>query len=180
MITRDWNPGHVPPPSRALCAACILGAILLLALGLWCSAGCGNPYLTAYRSIASTRSVALATEGALGAACEEKVPRCLAAHAVYSPGYVSCMANCKAAMAAWRTYVRPSINSALVVAVGSVQIAEASKAKPDVMAILKPVACALARALEQWGSLLPPSVRATAAAACAFVALATCPKEVTP
>jgi hypothetical protein len=158
---------------------------LVLVAGLavwlvWLATSCGNPYLTAYRSIATTRSVALATEGALGAACEEKVPRCLAANAIDSPGYVECMKACKAAMKAWRGTVRPAINSALVVAVGAVQVTEAAKSKPDTMTILKPVACALARALEQWGSLLPVSVRATAQAACAFVSAATCPKEVSP
>lgn len=138
--------------------------------------GCANPYLTAYRTTATARATAETTRDALHDVCHLKRVGCLETHGAGTPAYDACWAECRKAEMAWVDYVRPAINSGLLAALGAIQIAEATKVKPDVMAILKPIACALAAGLRQWGHLLPPSIKAQAETIAGLVAGATCPK----
>jgi hypothetical protein len=154
----------------ALCAVVLAGLC----------AGCGNKYTTAYRSLGAVREGAALAERALTDTCKGKVIQCERDHPTDRAAYLACADPCRKAGESWTRVVRPAINSALLVGVAAVDSAYQAKVSPSASSYLAPVACALARALELWGHLLPPPVAAAVRAVCGAIELGLCPRMVTP
>jgi hypothetical protein len=74
----------------------------------------------------------------------------------------------------WVKYVRPGVNTGIVASIGAIEVARVSKGKILPMTVIKPVACALARGLDQWIHLLPVSARSQVEAITKLVTLFTC------
>lgn len=152
----------------AIVLACGLAAWLLALL-----TGCTDPYLAAYRTTATARATAATAEQALSESCRAKADACKAASAT-PDAYSACWAPCRHALESWIRIGRPAVNTALAAALAAVQLAELTRKKPSPLEYLKPVACALARALQQWGHLLPPATRAQIESVAGLVSAATC------
>jgi hypothetical protein len=161
---------------RILAGALALAGLVVLAV---LHASCGNPYLTAYRTLATARATAETTRDTLGQVCHLKRVKCLETHGAGTPAYVMCWDDCRKAERAWVDYIRPAVNSGLLAGLGAIQTAEAVKGKVDIIAMLKPIVCAIGAGVTQWGHLLPPSVKADLMMFASIAAAATCPK-VTP
>jgi hypothetical protein len=159
----------------ALAFVALCGLVLYL---VWTS-GC-NPYGNAYRGLATARATAETARDVMAQVCHAKRVGCLTTHGPGTPGYDTCWADCRAAETAWVRYVRSAINTALAAGLGAIRVAEVAKTKPDMMAILRPVACALSVGLGQWLHLLPPSTAATVRALVDLAGAYACPKEVAP
>ena len=152
------------------------GVVCALALVVALLAGCGGPHAVAWRTTAAVRSAGDLTDKAIAASVDREAEKCIKAGKTDAVALRACVQASKpwAALVEWRATVRPAINSALVLTVASLQIAEQAKAKDlDWGAILAPAACAIARALEQWGDLLGGS-KAAILAAVGAVKGATC------
>lgn len=151
--------------------------ILAVGLAAWLTSlltGCTDPYLAAYRTTATARATAATAEQALADSCRAKADACKASSGGDAAKYAACWAPCKHSLESWIQYGRPAVNSALAAALAAIQLAELTKRQPSPLEYLKPVACALAQALKQWGHLLPPATRSQIESVAGLVALATC------
>lgn len=153
-------------------------ALLGLALVAVLHAGCKDPYLAGYRTIATARATAATVEQSLTDVCHLKRVACLETHGAATPAYDACWVECRRALTAWTKYTRPAINTAITAAVGSVATAEAVKGKVDLVTIGKLLACAGVTGAAQWKHLLTVEWRAWADAAIKLVSGYVCPKEV--
>lgn len=171
------EPAALEPPSGPTTGP--LKALLLVLLLGAASASCTNPTVTALRATATARATAVLARDTLYEVCHVKRVRCLEINPVGSQGYDTCWAACRKAEEHWVRYGRPAVNSAIVAAIGAIQAAELAKQKPNWLVVIKPLACALAESLKQWGHLLPPGIQAQAQALASLAAGATCqPLEV--
>lgn len=147
---------------------------LAFAILAYLLSGCGNAYVTAYKSLATVRATAELTEQTLSDVCRIKAENCQAAHTSDASAFGECVGPCVDALGNWITYVRPAVNTGLAAGLGAIEVARAAKSKPDVLAIMKPIACALARGMKAWGHLLPPKVKTQVESIVKLVDAATC------
>jgi hypothetical protein len=116
--------------------------------------GC-NKYAVAWRSAAGLQDAGNRTDDALAEAAAKKHNECLVKHGAKADGYAKCVEPYRQVLVAWVTYVRPAISSAIRTTVAALQIAERVKAdKTNWLALLKPGACALAKAVADWTHLM--------------------------
>ncbi len=130
----------------------IVPALLVIAVLL---SGC-KPFEAEWRTLSAVKAAGEIVDKAIAEAALKEHARCLKAHNSKTPAYKTCMEATKAykALTDWRKWGKPTVNSVLIAAVTAVQIWEKSKAsKVDLMTILKPAACALAKMVEQYGDL---------------------------
>ena len=121
--------------------------------------GCKTALGVGYRSVLVVRNAGDATSKALAAACEAKRVACKAKHAIKTPGYRDCMKQCMDAFAAWRLYVKPTVNTSLRSAFGVLEVARAKKQKKAPwLEALKPGACQLLGILQEWKTFMPKDV----------------------
>lgn len=134
-------------------------AWLLAALFAYIAAAC-SPYAAAWRTTAAVRSAGTFTANALATAALAKHDECTKLAAGDKAKYRACAGEHYRAAKAFRTYAVPAINTAVTVAVTSILLAERAKKKGlDWLAILKPAACALAKAVQEFRHLLPADTR---------------------
>jgi hypothetical protein len=154
----------------------VLMALLALATGLiyLSQSGCTGTYDAAWRITYATREAGTLADRTLAEVVMAKHRACsaLADPAAYEP----CIAKHRKALESWRTYARPSLNTALTSTVFAIKTAEDAKNKKlDWRVILRDGVCAVARGLSEWGALLPPGVRASVEAALKLAVSFSCP-----
>jgi len=157
-----------------------LALVLVLALAGVSSCSHQNPYLIAYRSLGTARAGLETLRDTLHQVCHLKRVACLETHGAGTAAYDTCWAQCRAAEKTWVDYLRPAANTGLLAGMTSIQLAEAAKTKPDVAAILRPLACVSGEVVKLWGHLLPPSIREEAGILAGIATGYACPKVVTP
>lgn len=150
--------------------------LLVLAVVAQLCSACPNPYVVAYRSLASLKLTAEATRNELYTRCHQKRLSCWKENgAAKTPAYDKCWASCRGAEENWVKVIRPAINTGLVAGDASIQVAKVSKLKPDWLAIVRPIACALALGMQQWQHLLSDQARAKVEAITIFATGVACP-----
>lgn len=128
-----------------------------------------------WRATLAVREASTMTDRTLADVCRAKWETCKGKPAVERD---ACFKAHGDALDSWRKIGRPAIDSALIITVAALQIAERAKAKkPDWIALLKPAACALARGLAAWGHLLPPATLAAIKGPLDLVSGFTCGRE---
>jgi hypothetical protein len=143
----------------------VAAAVLLL---LWSTSCAGAEW----RATLAVREAGTMTDRTLADVCRQKWETCKPKVAVERD---ACFKGCADALDSWRKIARPAIDSALIVTVAALQIAEKARAKkPDWVALLKPAVCALARGLAAWGHMLPPATLAAIKGPLDLVAGFTC------
>jgi hypothetical protein len=146
--------------------------VFIAALGT----ACPNPYVAAYKSLAAVKLTAEATRDGLYGACHLKRVSCWKANgSVKNAAYDKCWAECRKAEENWVKVIRPAVNTGLIAGDASIQVAKIAKTKPDWLAIVKPIACALASGMQQWQHLLPPPIKAKAETITVLVMGVACP-----
>lgn len=109
-----------------------------------------------YRSVLVVRNAGDATSKALAAVAEAGRVKCKAAHKVKTAEYASCIKPYLDALEKWRLYVKPAINTALAATFGVLEAAkQRGQKKAPWLKAMKPGACKLSGALEQWKALSP-------------------------
>lgn len=102
---------------------------------------------------------------------------CHKTHEVALAPYRACVKPNYDANAAWITYAKPSVNSALTITVASIQLAEATKNKTlPWMQYLLPALCTLSEVLQQWKGVLPDNVKNMIMMATKAVSAVACKK----
>lgn len=132
----------------------LLGVLVLFCLSiLIVESGC-SPYKTSWRILSAVKAAGVTTSRILGEGAKTKHDQCSKGREPRDPAYAKCMGRWPEAIKYWTQVVKPALNTALVVAVTSLQIAERAKTKPDILGLLKLGVCALLRIPEQFKALL--------------------------
>ncbi len=128
---------------------------IIIILALLLTASC-NPYAAAWRTTGAVREAGTLVDKAIAEAAYAAQKRCVSKHGKDTGPYVDCVKGSGEwkALNQWRDKARPAINSALVATVTALTIAEHAKDKKFswqlFLEIVKPAACGIARAVEQW------------------------------
>jgi len=146
-------PRSFPPAGPA--AVLVAVVIALVAFGPACANNAAG-----YRAVTITVKVGNTTGRTLAAACKIKRIACVEQHgAEHSVARDECLRGCRKALTAWTTIVRPAINTCTLAAFAGLETArQAKRTDATWVAKLRPGACALIRALDQWRMLLGAGV----------------------
>ncbi len=132
----------------------ILGVLLMFCLSvLMVESGC-SPYKTSWRILSAVKAAGVTTSKILGNGAKAKHDQCSKGRRPKDPAYAQCMGRWPEVIKYWTQVVKPALNTALDVAVTSLQIAERAKTKPDILGLIKIGVCALLKIPVQFKALL--------------------------
>lgn len=131
-----------------------LGVLALFCVSVLISKSGCSPYKASWRILSAVKAAGITTSKILGNSAKTKHDQCSKGRQPRDPAYAKCMGRWPEAIKYWTQVVKPALNTALVVAVTSLQIAERAKTKPDILGLLKLGVCALLRIPEQFKALL--------------------------
>lgn len=162
-----------------------IAAVLIMAI---CSTGC-SPYKAAWATLRGVQIAAEGTDKTIAAVHKAKRLKCNeagVAAAKASNGATpaskvatECLLTSKQheALKHWQLYAKPAIKAAIIMTAASIDIAQkAGDKKFDWKSQLLPAVCALARTIEKFGHLFPPSDQKWIANAVKLAEGFTCPK----
>jgi hypothetical protein len=144
-------------------AAALLALIAGLMI-LFSQVGC-NPYKAAWGTTAAVASARNATDDGIAKAFDARVEQCV------KDSGGDCKEKCQqcvkgsreyAAILAWRTFVRPSVNAAIQTTVTAISIAEkvdSQTNKLDWIALLKDAVCGVSKVILEFSEVFPDKAK---------------------
>jgi hypothetical protein len=128
--------------------------------------GCPVAHRVGWVTTASVMDARDATDAGLAQAFTAKVKQCVNKHGSKTQGYKTCIEATREykAIAKWRVYGLPAVNSAVVMAKEILEIAEKVNASEDstmqkVLSALRDAACGIAAIVNEWKDLFPAKAR---------------------
>lgn len=127
---------------------------------------CKNPYRPIWISIAAVADARDVVDHGLSTAFVKKVHDCVTKHGSKTLAYKMCIESTNEfkAMLQWRTYGIPSVNSAIALAKGTLELAEKVKADTGstttkVLSILKESACTIMKVIQEFNGIFPEKAK---------------------